>query len=69
MVQEKHETQKRGKKMKKFLTILLALIMVLTLFAGCGKDDSGPSQVPVDSKTSTQPTESPTDDEEEDDSE
>jgi putative aldouronate transport system substrate-binding protein len=69
MVQEKHETQKRGKKMKKFLTILLALIMVLTLFAGCGKDDSGPSQAPVDSKPSTQPTESPTDDEEEDDSE
>jgi putative aldouronate transport system substrate-binding protein len=42
--------------MKKILTILLALVMVLALFAGCGNDAAEPSKAPVDSKPSSQPT-------------
>ena len=49
--------------MKRFFTILLALVMVLALFAGCGKDTPEPSKAPADPKpTTAQPTETPDDD-------
>jgi len=49
--------------MKRFFTILLALVMVLALFAGCGKDTPEPSKAPADpNPTTAQPTETPDDD-------
>jgi putative aldouronate transport system substrate-binding protein len=60
---QSNKEQKGVLFLKKLLTVLLALVMVLALFAGCGKDSPEPSKAPVDSKPSSQPVDSPSDDE------
>ncbi len=47
--------------MKKFLALLLALILVLALFAGCGKKDEAPADDPKDNVEDNKPADKPED--------